>query len=78
MTDPDAPSTAADRVPVTPVEPDGLDDFDDLDDLGVWAGAPRGTHKPKAEEFPEEEALPPEGPAGVTPSVPAGPPDQES
>ncbi|GGV21019.1 hypothetical protein [Streptomyces spectabilis] len=72
MTDPDAPSTPADRVPVTPVEPD------ELDDLGVWAGAPRGTHKPKAEEFPEEEALPPEGPAGVTPSVPAGPPDQES
>ncbi|QDQ14929.1 hypothetical protein [Streptomyces spectabilis] len=75
MTDPDAPSTAADRASVTPVEPD---DVDDLDDLGVWAGPPRGTHKPKAEEFPEEEALPPEGPAGVTPAAPAGPPDQEN
>ncbi|WP_030679193.1 hypothetical protein [Streptomyces sp. NRRL B-1347] len=80
MTDPDAPTADAGRVSVTPGvpdAPDGPSDPDDLDDLGIWAGPPRGTHGPKAEELPEEEALPPEGPAGVTPAVPAGPPDQE-
>ncbi|MCI3934455.1 hypothetical protein [Streptomyces sp. AN091965] len=78
MTRPDVPSRDTDRGSVEPDAPVGLEGPDELDDLGIWAGPPRGCHRPKAEDCPEEEALPPDGPAGVTPAVPAEPRDPES
>ncbi|MFE1443237.1 hypothetical protein [Streptomyces sp. NPDC058739] len=45
-------------------------DYEELDDDFVsWAGPPRGTRRPKQEDVPEDEALPPEGPAGVSTTV---------
>ncbi|MEW1777115.1 hypothetical protein [Streptomyces sp. NPDC086777] len=42
-------------------------DYEELDDdFAGWAGPPRGTHRPRKEDVPEDQALPPEGPAGVS------------
>ncbi|MFF7128025.1 hypothetical protein [Streptomyces sp. NPDC008240] len=45
-------------------------DYEELDDdFASWAGPPRGTHHPKKEDVPEDQVLPPEGPAGVSTTV---------
>ncbi|MFD9320088.1 hypothetical protein ACFU6S_02985 [Streptomyces sp. NPDC057456] len=42
-------------------------EYDELDDdIDDWAGPPRGCHHPKKEDVPEDQALPPEGPPGVS------------
>ncbi|MGW7528860.1 hypothetical protein [Streptomyces sp. NPDC054783] len=42
-------------------------EYDELDDdFAAWAGPPRGTHHPKEEDVTEDQALPPEGPPGVS------------
>ncbi|MFJ5779479.1 hypothetical protein [Streptomyces sp. NPDC093094] len=45
-------------------------DYEELaDDFASWAGPPRGTRRLKKEDVPEEQALPPKGPAGVSTTV---------
>ncbi|MET8170083.1 hypothetical protein ACIRPU_33790 [Streptomyces sp. NPDC102259] len=42
-------------------------EYDELDDdIDDWAGPPRGCYHPKKEDVPEDQALPPEGPPGVS------------
>ncbi|OIJ63615.1 hypothetical protein [Streptomyces mangrovisoli] len=48
-------------------DPAGHDDYEELDDdFATWAGPPRGIHHPDQEDVTEEQALPPQGPAGVS------------
>ncbi|MEU1192221.1 hypothetical protein [Streptomyces sp. NPDC005859] len=46
------------------------EDYEELDDdFASWAGPPRGILHPKKEDVPEDQVLPPEGPAGVSSTV---------
>lgn len=50
-------------------QPDAAD-YEELDDdFASWAGPPRGILRPKKEDVPEDQVLPPEGPAGVSTTV---------
>jgi hypothetical protein len=40
-------------------------DPDELNDITSWAGPPRGVHHPE-DDWHEENATPPDGPAGVS------------